>query len=159
MSYLHCDHEEKHLTLHDCRATRVSLEGGELVFHFPNGFCVGCLHPENPYRKPIMTDAAEVRYHLVRERSYDAYGYVFDHKKPGKAIRWDYTTEQLMTDINEKGGELEFLYQYLDEDRRIIKCELWFDKKPYHRECELFLHADRVAYLWNGLREEGLSGV
>jgi len=40
MSYLHCDHEEKHLTLHDCRATRVSLEDGELVFHFPNGFCI-----------------------------------------------------------------------------------------------------------------------
>ena len=159
MSYLHSDHEEKHLTLHDCRATRVSLEDGELVFHFPNGFCIGCLHPENPYRKPIMTDAAEVRYHLVSGRTYDAYGYVFDHKKPGKSIRWDYTVEQLMTDINEKGGQLEFLYQYLDEDRRIIKCELWFDKKPYHRECELFLHADRVAYLWNGLRRESLSEI
>lgn len=156
MEYLHCDHDEKYVTLHDCRATRVSLEDGELIFHFPDGFCIGSLHPENPYRKPIMTDAAEVRYHLFRGKSWSVYGYIFDHKKPGKAIRWDYSVEQLMADVNEKGGQLEFLYQYLDENCRIIKCELWFDKKPYHRECELFLHADAVDYLWNRLCKESL---
>jgi hypothetical protein len=64
-----------------------------------------------------------------------------------------------MEDINEKSGELEFLYQYLDEDRRIILCELWFAKKPHHRECQLFLHADRVDYCWNTLREESLSAI
>ncbi|MBQ7321887.1 MAG: hypothetical protein IJW99_07300 [Clostridia bacterium] len=159
MEFSHCTYDEKNLTLHDCRATRVSLEDGELVFHFPNGFCIGYLHPENPYRKPIMTDVAEVRYHLVHESPYDADGYVFDRKKRGKAIRWDYSLKQLMADINEKGGQLEFLYQYLDGFCRIVKCELWFEKRPYHRECELFLHTDRVAYLWNNLREESLSEI
>lgn len=157
MSYLHKNRDEANISLHDCVATEARMENGELVFFFPDGIVIGCLHPENPYRKPIMTDAAEVRYHLVTERTYDAYGYVFAHKTPKKAIRRTYDVDRLIEDLNRKRCRLEFLYQYLDEDRRIIKCELWSDKKPRWQECELFLHTDRASYLWNRLREESLD--
>ncbi len=157
MSYLHSDHEEQHISLHDCMATEARLENGELIFVFQNGITVGCLHPENPYRKPILTDAAEVRYHLATERVYDVYGYVFEQKTPEKAIRRSYDIKRLIEDLNQKHCRLEFLYQYVDGNQRIVKCQLWSEKKPYIREFELFLHTSEVLYLWNTLRKETLD--
>ena len=157
MDYLHTDREERHLSLHDCMATEARMENGELIFTFSDGFMLGCLHPDNPYRKPVMTDAAEVRYHLVNGRSYDAYGYLFENKTPKKAIRRPYSLAQLIEDLNQNSCRLEFLYQYIDEDRRIVKCQHWSKKRPRVRECELFLHTDNVSYCWNSLREESLD--
>ncbi len=49
---------------------------------------------------------------------------------------------------------LEFLYQYVDYNSRIIECELKFDKNPYYRECVMKISAPEVSYYRNNLRED-----
>lgn len=154
MEYQHCDRDEKHLSLHDCRADKVFFENGELIFYFTDGFWIGPTHEENPLKKTVRTDAAEVRFHLSREKKEDALIYLFTHKKPGIDLREIRDLAPWMADINQKDCQLEFIYQYTDVNSRILKCELWSKKKPYHRECELILYTDRVSYLWNRLRED-----
>lgn len=33
----------------------------------------------------------------------------------------------------------------------VFECWLWFDKKPYHKECVIILSADELTYFWNNL--------
>jgi hypothetical protein len=36
----------------------------------------------------------------------------------------------------------------------MIERWLWFDKKPYHKECILKILTDKVTYCWNELRSD-----
>ena len=65
MNFSHCDHNEEHLTLHDCIATQAYFENGKLGFEFENGFWISPDHPESHLTKMVRTDFAKVEYTLT----------------------------------------------------------------------------------------------
>ena len=154
MKFSHCDHNEKYLTLHDCIAKRVYFENGKLGFEFNDGFWISPDHPENNLSNLVRTDFSKVEYTLEVGADYDVTVYVFKKNLFKKTIRVEWTIQELINNINNEKCKLEFLYQYVDYNSRIVECELKFNKKPYHQECILKISAPEVSYYWNNLREE-----
>ena len=160
MNFAHCDKDEKYLTLHDCVAERAYFENGKLGFEFNDGFWISPDHPESNLSELVRTDFSKVEYTLEDGEDYDVTVFVF--KKSSyfkrfsykKAIRIEWTIHELVNKINNGKCKLEFLYQYVDYNSRIVECELNFDKKPYRRECVIKISAPEVSYYWNNLRED-----
>lgn len=151
--YKHCDINDKFISLHDCRVTKVLYDKGILTFIFNEGFYICKDHPDNKINKIVLTDKAEVRFNLVCDGLEDVTIYVFKEKIK-KTIREEWDLSRLMEYINDKGCTLEILYRYDRYNSIIIECCLWSKKKPYHRECELRLSLKDEKYCWNELCEE-----
>ena len=151
MNYKHNDTEGKHLSLHDCNATEVSFENGVLSFFMEDGFWIASTHPENGTGNTVRTDSSVVEFHLERAIFEDVLIYVFTKNAFGKVVRSEVSLSKLISDINSKKCRLEFLYQYYDEGSEIIKCVMWYDKRPYYRECQIELCISGEAYRWNDI--------
>ena len=91
---------------------------------------------------------------LTDGKEYDVTIYVFKKSLFKKTIRVKWTIQELINKINSGKCKLEFIYQFLDHNSRIIECELKLDRKPYHQECILRISAPEVSYYWNNLRED-----
>jgi hypothetical protein len=102
----------------------------------------------------VRTDFSKVEYTLEDGADYDVTIYVFKKNLFKKTIRIEWTIEKLLNSINSGKCKLEFLYQYVDYNSRIIECELKLNKKPYHQECIMKISVPKVSYYWNKLRED-----
>ena len=151
--YKHCDVNDKCISLHDCRATKILYEKGVLTFVFNEGFWISKDHTDNVTNKIVLTDKAEVSFNLKSNNIYDITIFVFEEKFK-KTIREEWQLSKLIEQINEKGCTLEFAYRYNGNNSIIIECWLWSKKKPYHRECELRLSLKDEKYYWNNLCED-----
>jgi len=145
---------DEHISLHDCRAESASFENGVLAFDFREGFWIGPGHPENQGERPVGTDSSRVEFRLESGDETDAVVYVYTEKGNDTALREEWPLSRLLECINSEGCSLEFLYQYKGYQSLLIECWLWFDKKPYHKECELRLQVSGVEYFWNQLLED-----
>lgn len=154
MEFFHCDNCERHLSLHDCIAERAYFENGKLGFEFNDGFWISPDHPESNLPDLVRTDFSKVEYVLEDGANYDVTIYVFKKKLFKKTFRIEWTIQQLLTNINSGKYKLEFLYQYVNYNSRIVECELKLNKKPYRQECILKISAHTVSYYWNNLRED-----
>ena len=154
MQFSHSDHNEQYLSLHDCIAERACFENGILGFAFPDGFWISPDHPESDLSEMVRTDFSMVEFSLENGKEYDVAVYVFTKTLFGKTVREEWSVPQLVNSINRGKCRLEFLYQYIDWNSRIVECELIFDKKPYRKECLLKISAQQVNYLWNHLRKD-----
>ena len=150
--YKYCD-IDNNISLHDCYATKILYENGNLTFVFPDGIWITKEHPNNETDKTVRTDMAEVRYFLYLGKECDVIVYVF-RQKFNKTIREEWSLSKLIEHVNNNNCRLEFLYQYKNDVSRIIECSLWADKRPYSRECQLHLVIKDVKYYWNNLCEE-----
>ena len=153
MAYSHVEYDQKQLTLHDCSATKAEFCNGILSFCFDEGFWIAAFHPENSTGKTVRTDAAQVKYYLGRGTAEDCSVYVF-RRFFKTTIRKSISIEELIQKIESRKCFIEFLYQYADENSRIIKCALHYPKRPYHEDCQLELFVEKEEYLWNSLRED-----
>lgn len=154
MNFSHCDHNEQCLSLHDCIAERAYLENGKLGFEFEDGFWVSPDHPESPLTNLVRTDFSKVEYTLEDGGNYDVTVYVLKRSFGKKTVGTEWTVRELVSKINAGECKLEFLYQYLGYNTRMVECELICHKKPYRRGCIMKISAPEVSYYWNNLRED-----
>ncbi len=154
MCFLHCDHDERFLSLHDCIAERAYLKNGKLGFELSDGFWILPDHPESHLSETVRTDASKVEYTLYRGESWDITVYVFEKGFFKRTVRKEWTPEKLVDEINKGKCKLEFLYQYRDSFSAVLDCELRFSKKPYFRECMIKISVTQTDYCWNTLRED-----
>ncbi len=154
MDFLHCDHDEKHLTLHDCIAERAYFEDGKLGFEFADGFWVSPDHPESHLTQLVRTDASKVEYILQDGKDYDVTIYVFEMSFSGKIVGNMWTCQELVDAIRTRKCKLEFLSQYIGYHSRMVECELISHVEPYRRQCIMRISAPDVRYYWNNLRKD-----
>ena len=150
--YKHYDRDGAAISLHDSRAEKVTFENGVMTFCFlEDGFWILPDHEENTTGEPVRTDASEVKFHLLYEDAEDdVHCYVFYKKSAKKAVRKQWALSELVSAINSGKVQLEFLYRYVGGYKeQVFACELLSDKKPYHRECQLWLSVRDVTYCWN----------
>lgn len=159
--YKFCDNDGKYNSLHDCIATKATLENGILSFYFPDGFWVLHNHINNPYEKALRTSESKVSFELLYHDDIDAKVYIFTskkrrilRKKPRRAIRNEIDINDLIRLINQKHYYLEFLSRYI-EDYQCIRFDCWlYSNSTTHKECELIISTDNVSYQWNQLCED-----
>ncbi len=152
--YQFTENSDRSISLHDCCATAVALNGNELSFTFADGICIGKGHPRNTYGKPVMTGMAQVDFTLPKEDPESNFTcYVF-FKKKNKTIRKEFSIEKLERKMREKGHTVEFIYAYKGHDSIVYECVMWRKKKPYSRECQLIITTTGTSYSWNELCPE-----
>ena len=154
MNFSHCDKDEEYVSLHDCVAERAYFENGKLGFEFNDGFWVSPDHPESNLSGCVSTDLSKVEYTLEDGEDYDVTIYVFKKTIFKKTIRTEWTVQKLINSINSGKCKLEFRYQYVDYNSRIVECVLRFDRRPYCQECIMKISAPEVSYYWNNLLED-----
>lgn len=157
-NYKYHDGKDSNISLHDCRATRASVNNGILSFYFPDGFWIGENHSENYLKKTVSTDESKVDFHLTHKSDDDVTIHIFTDtdEKNGKAIREKCGLKNFINFINDGSYELEFLYLYKGYKSIIFYCWIWFDETPYSKECELIISTSKIMYYWNGLCEDRL---
>mgnify|MGYP003549188582 CR=1 FL=1 len=153
--YKHYDKDGAAISLHDCKAEKATFEKGILTFYFPeDGFWICSDHEENSTGEAVRTDASEVRFHLLYETEDESQCYVFDKKSERKSVRKEWTISELVSAINSGKYQLEFLYRYAGGYKELVfTCEICQEKKPYRRECQLWLSVQDVTYCWNEIAE------
>lgn len=149
--YKHYDKDGAAISLHDCKAEKATFEKGILTFYFPeDGFWICSDHEENSTGEAVRTNASEVRFHLLYETEDESQCYVFDKKSERKSVRKEWTISELVSAINSGKYQLEFLYRYAGGYKGLVfYCEICQKKKPYRRECQLWLSVQDVTYCWN----------
>lgn len=148
--YQFIENSDKFISLHDCRATGMTVGNRVISFTFADGIYIGKKHPRNTYGKTLRTDEARVDFNLpVGTPDENVTCYVFFEKKNGRTVRKRFSVGKLMKKINDKGRKLEFLYAYKGGDTVVYKCMLWKKKKPLGRECILEIRTDGTSYRWN----------
>ena len=154
-SFMHADPDIFHsheLSLHDCTADRISFTEGSLCFDLPDGLWVTPCHPENPYGKTVRTNAAEVQFSVkdINDILVDVFtGYTWLGSKRTRVDTW--TMAQLMTAINSGKCTLEFLTQYRSYYEQLWHCVIHSDRKPYYRDCHIYLPQTQAVFCWNTL--------
>lgn len=143
--------QDTNVSLHDCKATQISLNDKLLSFLFPDGFWVSKKDSDN--EKLFYTDEGQVNFTLLYDAKVAVTIYIFT-EKDGKIIREELTIEELIHQINEKLCSLEFLYSYIGYQTFKFDCWIWFNTEPYHKECELIISSQEIVYQWNNLYEE-----
>ena len=149
--YEHCDLNDGCISLHDCHAEKMNFDNGVLSFIFPDGFWVTEQHPQNNSNDIVRTDSSQVDFQIIDEEIDGISIYIFRKNKVGKIIREEWEPVNFIKAVNAGDFRVEFITQYKSYQSFLFKCWVWFDKSPYHQECEIILHSESVAYRWNQL--------
>lgn len=151
-SYIHNDpdhyHDEK-LTLHDCIAEKVVYKDGVLRFFVPDGFWITPNHEASDLNKTVRTDASQVDFCIDGIDDVAIHVYTRTLFKKTKVEFWD--AKKLIDAVNSGKCSVEFLYQYRCFFEQMWSCELHFNKKPYFRECQIYIPQAKATYRWNNL--------
>lgn len=150
--YKYCDIEDSCITLHDCVAEKMNFDNGVLSFLFPHGFWITQQHPKNESDNIVRTDASKVDFQIIDEEIDGICIYVFRKNKKGKLIREEWEMINFINAVNNGDFRVEFITQYKSFQSVLFKCWVWFDRSPYHSECEIILHTEKAAYQWKHLR-------
>lgn len=142
--------KEGSVGFHDCKATRISLEDGVLTFYFQDGFDV--VKEIGDLKKVYYTGESRLEFPLLYPDEIDVLIYIFTNDN-GKTIREECELGDFMKLINEKKYSLEFLYEYVGYMAFRFNCMLWFDEKPYNKECELVISAKKAFCRWDDMYE------
>lgn len=152
-SFLHNDSDETHnqiLSLHDCVADNISYHDGILRFCFPDGFWITPHHRENHLGKTVRTDASAVDFSVADID--DILVRVFTRHIFRKTTVEIWEMKNIMNDVNNGKYIIEFICQYRSHFEQMWHCAIRSAKKPYYRECQIFIPDTAAVFRWNALR-------
>ena len=58
-------------------------------------------------------------------------------------------TDNFISAVNDGSFDYEFVTTYRSYQHILFKGYVWLDEEPYHMECEIELHIDKISYMWN----------
>ena len=64
MEFLHCEKDERYLSLHDCISEKAYFQDGKLGFTFSDGFWISSEHPDSNLPAVVRTDFSKAEYIL-----------------------------------------------------------------------------------------------
>lgn len=150
--FTHNDPDHYHgreLTLHDCVAEKILYQDGILHFHFADGFWITPSHEENSLDKTVRTSASQVDFCIDDIKDIDIHVYTRNIFKRTTVEFWD--ANNLIDAVNSGKCTIEFIYQYRTYFEQMWRCALHFKKRPYYKECQLYIPGANATYRWNNL--------
>lgn len=136
------------MTLHDCIATKIEIDGQDLLIDFPDGIWLMGKTKLNPNEETMRTDAARLRFENFELDSLFLYKEFRLFRKTLFTRRVDVDLDTLMRKINSGEWELEFLYTYRCYRWRLYNSCIW-RKKGCVLESQLTIECDDVIVCWN----------
>ena len=141
------------ISLHDCKATAITLDGSDLIFDFPDGFWIT---PASSYIDrdcPIKTGPAQLCIHgIFEEAPFDAIDIYKTVRILGKSVLCrrlqpdDFTFFKM---FQTGKYELEFITEYHAAISSLYQCWIWKKNSGVYAECQFELTAKSIEYRWN----------
>ena len=149
------DFHDKEITLHDCIADKIVFEQDVLYFYLPDGLWIAPHHQENPSGNLVRTDAAAVSFSVkdideITARIFT--GYTWFGAQKARVEYW--SMKQLMAAVNSGRCTIEFIEQYRNHYEQMWHCAIHSHKKPWYRDCQLYLPETEATFFWNNIRPE-----
>lgn len=132
----------ENISLHDCRATHIELNGNIISFFFCNGIYARAYSEQYPDGRWFLTEKAEMRVRLP-QGDVESDIKVFFRSDDGK-IR-EKASFMALADMINGGMKLEFVD--CDYKSMVFWCWLWFKAKA--KFYDLDISAGEVTYNWN----------
>lgn len=139
----------ENVSLHDCRINQMRYENKVLSFDFYDWIYVS----DKTVEEFVRTGKVRMDCYIIDEFIDGISIYIFDKKTNEKSIREDWT-DNFISAINDGNFEFEFVTTYKSYQHILFKGYIWFDKKPYCKECEIELHTDKITFLDESSKEE-----
>ena len=144
----------RELSLHDCTADKISFEQDTLRFYFPDGFWITPHHKENAFGKVAKSDASAVSFSVGNVDEITVRVFTKKWCRWRKTRVEDWRVEQLIAAVNSKKCTIEFITQYRSNYEQMWHCVIHSEKKPYYRECQLYLPGAEATFFWNDIRPD-----
>ena len=144
------------ISLHDCKANSITMDGSDLIFDFPDGFWIT---PASSYIDrdcPIKTGPAQLCIHgIFEEAPFDAIDIyktvcVFGKSVFCRRLQPDNSTFLKMFQTGKY--ELEFITEYHAAISSLYQCWIWKKNSGVYAECQFELAAKSIEYRWNEIR-------
>ena len=144
------------ISLHDCKANSITMDGSNLIFDFPDGFWIT---PASSYIDrdcPIKTGSAQLCIHgIFEEAPFDAidiYKMVRILGKPVLCRRLQPDDSTFLKMFQTGKYELEFITEYHAAISSLYQCWIWKKNSGVYAECQFELTAKSIEYRWNEIR-------
>ncbi len=142
------------ISLHDCRADNIRLDGSDLIFDFPNGFKITPASPHCNHERPVFTGPAQLCFHGVFEDMPFNAIHIY---KTTRLFRYPILCRRLQTEypaflkMFQTGKyELEFVTEYHQPPfDSLYQCWIWKKNGDMVAECQFDLLAKSIEYRWN----------
>lgn len=147
----YCENKTNDLSFHDCVVTRLFIDSDDLIMEFNDGFWVVGNTQHNTNNETYRSDSSQLK--LI---NYDVANiYVYNKTRLFTRLintrRISLELEILIANVNSGKWELEFLSEYRTYRGVFFTCLILSKKRPYMRECQLFLDHDEMKCYWNNL--------
>lgn len=147
------------ISLHDCRADSIRLDGSDLIFDFSAGFKITPVNPHNNHEWPVFTGPAQLCFHEVFE---DMPFNLINIYKTTRLFRYPILCRRLQPEypvflkMFQTGKyELEFGTEYhrppVDS---LYQGYIWKKNGGMVAECQFDLFAKSIEYRWNEMQSE-----
>ena len=144
------------ISLHDCKATSITMEGSNLIFNFPDGFWITPANKHINHDRPIKTGPAQLCIRGVfKEAPFDAIDIYKTFRILGKPVfcrRLQPEHPIFLKMFQTRKYELEFITEYHAAISSLYQCWIWKKKSGVYAECQFELTAKSIEYRWNEIR-------
>lgn len=135
------------ISLHDCRITHVKRHQQTITLIFSEGFWLTEAHPLNASGKMAATDKAQI---VLKQASFD--GIML---KNSESFSDELTTEGFINKITSSEWEFEVIDEIHERNNQVVYVGwIWFDREPFHVDCEIRFSFEEMEYCWNELAQE-----
>ena len=144
------------ISLHDCKATSITMEDSNLIFDFPDGFWITPASSYIDRDRRIKTGPAQLCIHgFFEEAPFDAidiYKTVRIFGKPVLCRRLQPDDPIFLKMLQTGKYELEFITEYHAAISSLYQCWIWKKNSGVYAECQFELAAKSIEYRWNEIR-------
>ena len=141
------------ISLHDCKATTITIDGSDLIFDFPDGFWITPASNHINHHCPVKTGPAQLCIHEIFEESpfdsIDIYKTTYIFAKPVFCRRLRPCHSAFLKMFQSGKYDLEFITEYHASISSLYQCFIWKKNSGVYAECQLELTAKSIEYRWN----------
>ena len=146
------------ISLHDCRASTVKMEGSDLVIDFPDGFLITAASSHIDQDRPLKTGPAQLRFHeIFIDAPFDSIDLFKTTRLFGKPIlcrRLQPEYPDFLKIFASGRYELEFITEYHAAISTLYQCWIWKKNRGMVAECQFQITAKGVEYCWNEILKD-----
>ncbi len=140
------------ISLHDCIATDIRMDGHDLLLDFPDGFRITPCSPYSTPERPVRTGAAQLCFRGLSADSpidrIDIYKTTRLFGKPLFCRRLQPDDTAFLKRFNREQYTPEFLSEYHDSPSALYPCCIR-KADSFYAECQIELTARHIEYRWN----------
>lgn len=136
------------ISLHDCRVTHIKQFQQNIVLIFSEGFWLKADHPENKSGKIIGTDKSQV---TLKQGKFDE---ILLQNDLNQSLFDTISSEQFINKIISSEWEFEIIDESFQDHKVTYSGWVWFEREPFHKDCQITCSFGEVEYCWCGLMED-----